>query len=171
LTIPAVDRASLERALVEFDATLPGRPDWLHWERNGAQLYAIDHDGRWYPPKKIIALATGEPVSEFSAGRASNDFLTQRGFQIIRLPTWTGTERSTPTVPFKVGRVYDRWSEINEPFGGGRQSGISAGHASKQLNRRWRLVGGLAHSVGAVPVGAGRFIPAIGGWRRACFGG
>lgn len=30
-----------------------------------------------------------------------------------------------PSPQFTKGRIYDRWSEINDPFGGSRQSGIS----------------------------------------------
>ena len=34
---------------------------------------------------------------------------------------------------FEVGRVYDRWPEINIPYGGGRQGGISASRQSPAI--------------------------------------
>lgn len=37
----------------------------------------------------------------------------------------TPNEKLATPPKFVVGRVYDRWPEINDPYGGSRQSGIS----------------------------------------------
>ena len=37
----------------------------------------------------------------------------------------TDSVEATTTVRFELNRVYDRWPDINDPFGGSRQSGIS----------------------------------------------
>jgi len=42
-------------------------------------------DGRAYPPKAIISLATGVPVSGFSGGIESTRFLAKRGFETVAL--------------------------------------------------------------------------------------
>jgi 5-methylcytosine-specific restriction protein A len=81
------------------------------------------HNGLGYPPKKVISLATGVPVSKFSGGRQSNQYLLQRGFEVLTINRADNGPIEAPL--FVVGKVYDRWTDINVPHGGSRQSGIS----------------------------------------------
>jgi 5-methylcytosine-specific restriction protein B len=83
--IPPVEREKLVSALEEFDRTLRNKSDWKGWEDNRAQKWAIDHEGKLYPPKKIISMATGQPVNGFSGGIESNDYVKQRGFNVVSL--------------------------------------------------------------------------------------
>lgn len=87
MAIPSVDESALINAMRQFDDDLRSSPEFEGWEDNLAQLYAINWEGRRYPPKKIISLATGVPVSTFSGGPESNAYLEQRGLQIVALRT------------------------------------------------------------------------------------
>jgi 5-methylcytosine-specific restriction protein A len=123
VVLPPVDRTAFETALRQFDDTFRASPDWGSWESNAAQRFALVHNGLRYPPKKIISLATGVPVSSFSGGRQSNEYLRQRGFDVV--PIHRDESGSLEAPRFVIGKVYDRWRDINEPHGGGRQSGIA----------------------------------------------
>ena len=69
----------------EFDESLRNSPEWADWEGNKAQVYVLVDGERRYPPKKIVSMATGMPVSKFSGGPETNSFLEQRGFKVERL--------------------------------------------------------------------------------------
>src|SRR6185312_6202978 len=62
------DRVQLLNAMREFDRRLRITADWASWELNQAFKYAIELEGRRYPVKKIVSLATGAPVDQFSGG-------------------------------------------------------------------------------------------------------
>src|SRR5688572_12786981 len=83
--IPSIERERLIEAFEEFDRTLRDKSDWVGWENNRAQKWAIDYEGKIYPPKKIISIATGQPVTGFSGGTESNEYLKQRGFIVVPL--------------------------------------------------------------------------------------
>jgi 5-methylcytosine-specific restriction protein A len=123
VVLPAADRTVLEAALRQFDTEHRPSPEWSGWENNAAQRFALMHNGLGYPPKKIISLATGVPVSQFSGGRQSNEYLRQRGFEVVAIDREESGPLEAPL--FVTGKVYDRWSDINVPHGGSRQSGIS----------------------------------------------
>lgn len=67
--IPLVTRQKLEEALSEFDLNLRSSPEFENWEQNKAQNWALEHQTKKYPPKKIISIATGLPVNGFSGGK------------------------------------------------------------------------------------------------------
>jgi 5-methylcytosine-specific restriction enzyme A len=123
LLLPDVERVELEEALQRFDSELRSLKEWNRWEARAAQKFALLHNGLRYPPKKIISLATGVPVSKFSGGRQSNEYLKARGFEIVAIDQEETGSVEAPS--FKIGKIYDRWPDINVPYGGGRQSGIS----------------------------------------------
>jgi 5-methylcytosine-specific restriction protein A len=82
-----------------FDSELRDTPEWTDWEQNRAHRYAIERDGRRYPVKQIVSMATGAPVSDFSGGQATGDanqFITSRGLAIVELrrrnPDWVRDE-------------------------------------------------------------------------------
>ena len=120
LKIPAVKKEKLDQALQQFDKIFRQAPEWAGWKDNQAHRYAISANGTLYPAKKIVSLATGTPVGLFSGGQPTNGYLKRHGFTIIDLP------RSTdPELSFAVGQIYDRQTEIHDPFGGNSRSGIS----------------------------------------------
>ena len=113
-----------------FDREFRDTAEWAGWQVSGAQVFALIEAGERYPPKKIISIATGMPVASFSGGHQSNTYLTDLGFEVVRLEH-QGSVNLAPH--FVVNRIYDRWSEINIPYGGSRQSGISASRVTPAI--------------------------------------
>lgn len=120
--LPAVSAEKIKAAFIEFDTTLRDLPEWNDWESKSVQYFAVAFEGMRYPPKKIISLATGAPLTAFSGGYQSNSFLKKLGFEVVNL---RDLGEGIPAPSFEIGRTYDRRSEINGPFGGSHQSGIS----------------------------------------------
>jgi 5-methylcytosine-specific restriction enzyme B len=83
--IPPVDPDAISKALEEFDASLRQGDEWSRWEENKAQVWAISDGGRRYPPKKIVSMATGLPVGNFTGGPETNEYLEARGFKVAKL--------------------------------------------------------------------------------------
>lgn len=121
MAIKAVSKERIEEALLEFDSHHRSKREWQSWETNQAHRYAIEAEGRLYPPKKIISIATGIAVAEFSGGHPTNSYLQKRGFTLVPLEHPEGEQ----ILQFTPGAVYDRRAEIHGPFGGSQQSGIS----------------------------------------------
>jgi len=78
-------REELIAAMDKFDAELRDSKDWQGWEDKKNHKYAILHEGKRYPVKEIIHLATGVPVGSFSGGTAANGYMEKRGFKIVKL--------------------------------------------------------------------------------------
>ena len=51
---------------VQFDAEHRDTPAWANWEAKQSHHFAIDANGRLYPVKQILAMASGQPVSSFA---------------------------------------------------------------------------------------------------------
>jgi len=121
VAIKAVSKERIVKALLEFDRKFRSKREWHGWENNLAHRYALHEGGELYPAKKIVSLATGIAVEDFSGGHPTNSYLEKRGFTIVELPRGEGM----PVLQFTPGAVYDRKTEINGPFGGSLQSGIA----------------------------------------------
>jgi len=121
VAIKAVSKERIDKAMLEFDRNFRSRREWQGWKNNLAHRYAVLVGGELYPAKKIVSLATGIAVAEFSGGHPTNRYLEKRGFTIVELPR----EEGAPVLQFTPGAVYDRKTEINGPFGGSLQSGIA----------------------------------------------
>jgi hypothetical protein len=74
-----VTREQVLRAMREFDLEAHER-DWL---ANRNQLYVVMDDGKPYPPKRILSLATGLPVRSFFGGPEANGVLHGLGFRVL----------------------------------------------------------------------------------------
>lgn len=122
MVIKAVSKERIDKALLEFDRKFRSKREWQDWEKNLAHRYAVHAGGELYPAKKIVSLATGIAVSEFSGGHPTNSYLKKRGFTVVELPRGEGK----PVLQFRPGAVYDRKTEIHGLFGGSLQSGIAA---------------------------------------------
>lgn len=119
--IKAVSKERIDKALQEFDREFRSKREWQGWENNLAHRYAVREGGKWYPAKKIVSLATGIAVGEFSGGHPTNSYLKKRGFTVEELQRGA----SEPLLQFTPGAVYDRKTEINGPFGGSFRHGIA----------------------------------------------
>lgn len=128
MKLPAVKIDKLKRALTQFDEKFRNKPEWKDWMDNQAHRYAISANDRLYPAKKIVSLATGIPVGDFSGGQPTNGYLKRHGFTIVDLP-----RSANPELRFVVGQVYDRQTEIHDFFGGNHQNGISASAQSPAI--------------------------------------
>lgn len=82
-TIPPVEIDVLTQAIARFDSELREFPEWADWETKESQKYAIEYDGRLYPPKQIIGMATG--ATDFPDSDQATSYLTERGFNIVPL--------------------------------------------------------------------------------------
>jgi MoxR-like ATPase len=85
MPIPEVDRSAIESALQRFDAELRNSKEWSDWEKDGNFDYAIDFNGRRYPPKQIVSMATGTSKNQFSGGPPTNSVLEDLGFDVKRI--------------------------------------------------------------------------------------
>lgn len=85
MKIEDVSPDAVSQAIAEFDTAWRDSEEYSGWEQNRNYLHAIIVDGRLYPPKMIISLATGMPTNTFYGGEPSNSYLRARGFKVIRL--------------------------------------------------------------------------------------
>ena len=85
MRLPSVSSNKILEALNAFDKKHRNTPQFTGWENYERQKYAISYEGKLYPPKVIISLATGVPRSDFSGGWESNSYLSKLGFKIIKL--------------------------------------------------------------------------------------
>lgn len=83
--LPDATRQQLEEAMTKFDVEHRNSPQWLDWEKRGNYRYAIQHNGKLYPVKQIISLATGVSVDDFSGGDEANSYVDRLGFTVIPL--------------------------------------------------------------------------------------
>lgn len=85
MAIPRTSREKILEAIRDFESNLLPTDEWRSWEGNAAQVWTLVHDGKHYPPKKIISMATGLSVKEFSGGPESNVYLNDLGFEVKKL--------------------------------------------------------------------------------------
>jgi 5-methylcytosine-specific restriction enzyme A len=85
VTIPETTRARILDAVHEFDRDLRHAPEWEGWQDNGNYDWALVDQGKEYPVKHIIHMATGYPKTEFSGGPTANGYIRRLGFTVRRL--------------------------------------------------------------------------------------
>jgi 5-methylcytosine-specific restriction protein B len=83
--IPKTTPEIIVKALERFDQELRETADWSGWEQKENHKFAIQYNGRLYPVKKIISLATNTPVNSFSGGNEANKYMDGLGFTVVRL--------------------------------------------------------------------------------------
>jgi hypothetical protein len=111
LAIPDVSADALSAALAEFDNSLRSEPEWQGWETKLNHKYAIEVDGRFYPVKQIVSMATGTPKSDFNGGDEANGYVTSRGLRIVTMkqaPTpniWWVNQRDTYAPALQDGHI------------------------------------------------------------------
>lgn len=98
MAIPDVERDKIEKAIKYFDDNLRDTEEWNDFTDRKNYKYAISYNDNLYPVKKIISIATGAHVSTFNGGDEFNNYLKNRGFEIVGLdqfkiePLKTGLE-------------------------------------------------------------------------------
>ncbi len=83
--LPNVPREELIRAIELFDSEYRHTDEWTGWEEKANHKYAISYNGRRYPVKAVIRLATGAPSITFSGGYEANTYVQKRGFSVVSL--------------------------------------------------------------------------------------
>jgi hypothetical protein len=81
-------------AMERFDRELRDSPEWTNWEQKESHKYAIEQNGRRYPVKKIVSIATDIPVGSFSGGDEANTYAEKLGFSVAGLRQSTLAETS-----------------------------------------------------------------------------
>jgi serine/threonine protein kinase len=83
--IPEITPKRIEQALATFDRDHRDKRRWHNFTSNPKHRYAVEHNGRLYPVKKILSLATGIPIGHFSGGSSANKRITDCGLVIVEL--------------------------------------------------------------------------------------
>jgi len=89
--LKSVTRDKVLRAIADFDVYYP-KNDYEHWLDKRIYKYAVVYEGKLYPPKYVMELATGVGVSEGLAGGwgkpyGVNVHFKHEGFRVILKPT------------------------------------------------------------------------------------
>jgi 5-methylcytosine-specific restriction protein A len=90
--------AKVLAAMRKFDRELRSTPDWANWDARKNHLYALLHEGKKYPVKEVVSVATGIPVGQLYGGEGhghANTFFRGLPFRIISLhsnPDWVRDE-------------------------------------------------------------------------------
>lgn len=116
MAIPSVDAQRVLEALREFDEVLRVTPEFSSWEEHPSQSWVLKHEGKRYPPKKIVSLAARIPVDSFSGGPETNNYLAARGFAVGRLREVSLAET------FKTILERYRTLRTSTPFGGNAEA-------------------------------------------------
>lgn len=79
-----ISQSEVIRALREFMEMYPDPNQYENWMEKDNYKYAIDYEGRLYPPKHILSRVSGVSTQEFSGGEQTNRVFEQLGFEIVR---------------------------------------------------------------------------------------
>src|SRR5690349_3888911 len=84
--MPTPEPQQIHEALATFDGELRDTSEWANWEANQNYRFAIEANGRRYPVKQILAMASGQPINSFSGGvEGANKVLVDKGFRVVSL--------------------------------------------------------------------------------------
>jgi hypothetical protein len=86
MVLPDRKPEDLTTAMDRFDRELRNTT-YANWQQDRSFKYALERQGRLYPVKIIVSLATDVPVSQFGGGAESeaNRYVRKRGFTPINL--------------------------------------------------------------------------------------
>lgn len=117
--IPNVTREKLLEAMKNFDQELRNQSEWIGWEENKAHKYAISHENRFYPVKKVVSIATGVGVDTFSGGGEANGYAQQRGFSVVPL-----RENGSDQLRQKFEKILANYNKVRSNGEFGRENDI-----------------------------------------------
>ena len=78
-----ITQQAVLRALQSFASLYPNTNDYEGWLDKESYRYAIDQEGKLYPPKHILSRITGISTTEFSGGEQTNRVFRELGFTIV----------------------------------------------------------------------------------------
>jgi len=81
-----VSRDAILKALSEFAALYPNTNDYDEWLEKGTYHFAIEFNGKLYPPKHILSQVSGFDTSTFGGGEETNRVFRKLGFNVVDKP-------------------------------------------------------------------------------------
>jgi MoxR-like ATPase len=89
MTIGPSTEGDVRKAMQRFDLEMRDTAEWRQWEENNNHKFAFVSNGRHYPMKEVISMATGTPKSDFSGGEEAIRFAKKLSFDVeaLRLPS------------------------------------------------------------------------------------
>ena len=105
MAIPPSTREQLIEAIAKFDRDYRSLPEFSSFDSKKSQKYALEFEGRTYPPKMIIHLATGIERRSFNGGEESNNYLKKYGFEVNSLSTETRFRNINEVITWIINRL------------------------------------------------------------------
>jgi hypothetical protein len=101
----------------DFDKKLRNTEEWSGWERRATHKHTLVHEGRRYPVKQVIRMATG--ATDFSGGDEANSYVRRRGFSVVPLRD-EETEGNGLSIREGLEEILAGYASAraNEPLGG-----------------------------------------------------
>jgi len=89
MSIAACTEGDVRNAMLRFDAEIRSLPEWAQWDEKKNHKFAFVDEGRRYPMKEIISMASGTPKDEFSGGEEAIRFAKKLnlGVEALHLPS------------------------------------------------------------------------------------
>jgi hypothetical protein len=78
-----ITRQQVLDALQEFRNKYPDPNSYEEGLEKDSYKYAIEYDGRLYPPKIMLSNISGESVATYSGGEQTNRVFRELGFAIV----------------------------------------------------------------------------------------
>jgi hypothetical protein len=149
MTLPSVPATAIVSALDEFDDQLRSATEWQNWEANGNYEHALVRDGKRYPVKQIVSMATGMPKTEFGGGAEANTYLQKLGFTIepIREQTSIRDRQIFVFVASKPQAQDNLRRSVDHPI----SPGLIAEHLGEEDVRQLGVDAAATYAWGAVP--------------------
>ena len=83
--IPSTTQAELVAAMERFDREHRGRGRFAGWPTLADKFALVGPNGKFYPPKIVIALAANVGVNSFSGGHESTSYTDKRNLQTVAI--------------------------------------------------------------------------------------
>ena len=82
----SVTAQAILTAMSVFDTKYPSTNNYDSWLDNKKYKYAVQHNRKLYPCKRILSQATAIDTSEFSGGEQTNRVFQKLRFRVIDKP-------------------------------------------------------------------------------------
>jgi hypothetical protein len=85
MTIGPCTTDDVQNAMQRFDLEMRDTPEWRQWEDDKNNKFAFVSNGRRYPMKEVISIATGTPKTDFRGGEESIRFANKLRLNVDEL--------------------------------------------------------------------------------------
>ena len=89
MSIASCTADDVRAAMARFDAEMRTSPDWANWDEKKNHKFAFLEQGRRYPMKEIISMASGTSKDDFNGGEEAIRYAKKLGFDVeaLHLPS------------------------------------------------------------------------------------